>query len=170
MPSREPSELSSTHLHFLSPAQRFCAKACVSFITCVRTELYEIGLFRFLFPSFFMDIVVNVDGTQCTSSLLQQGLEAVVRCFRSGGLPSSCAVHMCLHHAIPNSSYSSWREYAAVVVSSCSSRVSHEQGHFILWMPVSPNSPLGYMSITFHATGNVFVKSFLESGIIIWFL
>lgn len=73
----------------------------------VRTELYEIDLFRFLLPSFFMDIVVNVDGTQCTSSLLQQGLETVVRCLWSGGLPSSCAVHMCLYHAIPNSSSSS---------------------------------------------------------------
>lgn len=107
MPSRELSELSLTHLHFLSPAQRFRAEACVCFITCVRTELYEIDLFRFLLPSFFMDIVVNVDGTQCTSSLLQQGLETVVRCLWSGGLPSSCAVHMCLYHAIPNSSSSS---------------------------------------------------------------
>lgn len=34
-----------------------------------------------------------------------------------------------------------------------------------------PIPPLGYyMSITFHAAGNVFAKSFLESGNIIWFL
>lgn len=98
-PSCTSRRMPSSPAHFLSPAERFCAKLVhvffISFsVPHVKTELYEIDLyFRFLLPSFFANIVVNIDRTQ-RSSLLQKGLESVVLCLRSSGLPSSCAVHI----------------------------------------------------------------------------
>lgn len=48
---------------------------------------------RFSLPSFFTNIVVNVDLMQ-HGSLLQEGLESVVLYLQSIGLSSSCAVHI----------------------------------------------------------------------------